>query len=357
MIQKATMRTMQAIDRMHMREAKSRQRELQRQLKEATKLSLLEQARLEVETYENSLDVLLSLHKEQTDPMDWLSIAASLPPIPPSRQRYNELKTRQRLAILTMVKNAEVSIELAKQQDEREYLESVESYNTDYSEWSKMVILARRILNSDSDAYIEAVEKINPFSELDGIGSSFHITSHNPRLVEVVLRTHGRQAIPAEQKFLTASGKVSVKAIPKSRFVEIYQDYICSCVLRVARELFALLPIETLLIAASAETLDTTTGQTVERPFLSVAISRDIITSINFNMIDPSDSILSMPHRGDLRSSRKTGDFDHITPLTVTDLQPQDAGSCRDFNATFETAQRLRTDLATRCASLNTNSN
>ncbi len=357
MIQKATMRTMQAIGGLHLREAKSRQRELQRQLKEAAKLSNLEQARLEVETYENSLDVLLSLHKEQTDAMDWLSITATLPPVPPCRQRYNELKTRQRLAILTMVKNAEVSIELAKQQDEREYQECLESYNADYAEWSKMLSLARRILNSDSDAYIEAVEKLNPFSELDGIGSSFQITSHNPRLLEVMLRTHGRQAIPAEQKFLTASGKVSVKAISKSRFVEIYQDYICSCVLRVARELFALLPIETLLISSSAETLDTTTGQAVERQFLSVAISRDVITSINFNMIDPSDSILSMPHRGDLRTSRKTGDFDHITPLTVADLKPQDAFVIRDFNATFETAQRLRTDLATQCAALNPNFN
>jgi hypothetical protein len=168
-----------------------------------------------------------------------------------------------------------------------------------------------------------------------------------------MLSTHGRQAIPAEQKLLTASGKVSVKAIPKSRFVEIYQDYICSCVLRVARELFALLPIETLLISSSAETLDTTTGQTVERPFLSVVISRNIINSINFDMIDPSDSIMSMPHRGDLRTSRKTGDFENITPLTVADLTPQDAFVNRDFNATLETAQRLRAELATQCAALN----
>ncbi len=353
MTQNTTIRTRRATGRVQTREAKNRQRELDRQIKEAEKLTTLEQSRLEVEAYENSLDVLLSLHKEQTDAIDWLAIAVALPPIHPCRQKYNELKARQSLALLPTAKNKDVAIELAKQQDERDYEESLQSYAADYAEWSNMASLARRILNSDQDAYIEAVEKINPFSELDGIGSSFHFTSHNPRLVEVMLSTHGRQAIPAEQKLLTASGKVSVKAIPKSRFAEIYQDYICSCVLRAARELFALLPIETLLISSSAETLDTTTGQTVERPFLSVVISRNIINSINFNMIDPSDSIMSMPHRGDLRTSRKTGDFELITPLTVADLTPQDAFVNRDFNATLETAQRLRAELTTQCAALN----
>ena len=41
--------------------------ELQRRAKEQAKLSALEQARLEVETYENRIDVLLSVHKEQGD--------------------------------------------------------------------------------------------------------------------------------------------------------------------------------------------------------------------------------------------------------------------------------------------------
>ena len=38
--------------------------------------------------------------------------------------------------------------------------------------------------------------------------------------------------------------------MPKGRFHEIYQDYLCGCLLRVAREVFALFPVDTVLVTA-----------------------------------------------------------------------------------------------------------
>jgi hypothetical protein len=344
---------MQAAERRRQRDAIKHQRELERHAKEMAKLSALEQARVEVETYENALEVLLSVHKEQVDPMDWLSIAATLPPVPPSRQSNNELKARQRIAITPARKEAEAAIDQAKQQDDREYQEALQAYADAHADWEKMSNLARKILAGDSNAYIPAIEELSPFSELAIIGSSFHYTVHNPRLVEVVVSTNGRQAIPTELKTLTASGKVSVKAMPKSRFVEIYQDYVCGCVLRVARELFALLPIESLLISATAEALDTSTGQLVERPFLSVVISRATVNTLNFENLDPSDSVMGMIHRGDLKASRKTGDFEFITPLNVADLAQHLTPVNTDFNTVLAKAHRLRADLAAQCSALN----
>jgi hypothetical protein len=69
-------------------------------------------------------------------------------------------------------------------------------------------------------------------------------------------------------------------------------------------------------------------------------------------MIDPSDAIMNMPHRGELKASRKTGDFEIITPLTVADLKPQDTFAMRDFNATLETARQLRSEVAAQCLTL-----
>jgi hypothetical protein len=139
--------------------------------------------------------------------------------------------------------------------------------------------------------------------------------------------------------------------MPKARFVEIYQDYVCSCVLRVARELFALLPVDTVLVTASVESLDTSTGQTVERPFLSVVMPRDIMTAFNFETLDPSDSIMSLTHRGDLKASRKTGEFEFIAPLTVANV-PQKPDGKADTNGILALAGRLRSQLAAQCAAL-----
>ena len=38
------------------------------------------------------------------------------------------------------------------------------------------------------------------------------------------------------------------KPMPKGLFHGIYLDYLCGCVLRVAREVFALLPVDTVLV-------------------------------------------------------------------------------------------------------------
>jgi hypothetical protein len=350
---KAELRAVEAAHRRQERDAKKRQRELERQAKEMAKLSAMEQARLEVETYDNALDVLLSVHKEQAEVFDWLAIAASLAPVPPRRQSHNELKARQRLAILPARPDAEAVIEQGRSQDECECQDALKEYEADNAEWAKMSNLARRILAGNSDAYIAAIEQLSPFSELAGIGSSLHFTVHTPRLVEVELSTNGRKAIPTEVKTLTASGKVSVKPIPKPRSVEIYQDYICGCVLRVARELFALLPVETVILSASAEALDTATGQIADRPFLSVFIGRADMQSLNFDRLDPSDTIMSLPHRGDLKASRKTGDFEFIVPLTVADLTQTDTPTSADFDTILAATKRLRADLVARCAALN----
>jgi hypothetical protein len=346
------MRAMATAERRQQRDAKKRQRELERQAKEMAKLSALEQARLEVETFENGLDVLLSIHKEQTDTWDWPDIAASLPPVPPRRQSHNELKTRQSLAVAPTSKNAAVVLENAQKHDEREYQDALQSYTADKAEWDKLSSLAHRVLLGEHDAYIEAIRDLSPFTELAAIGSSLHFTVHNARLIECVLTTSGRQAIPSESKSLTASGKVSVKPMPKPRFIEVYQDYVCGCVLRVARELFALLPVETLIVTATAESIDPSTGHMVERPFLSALVPRNTLTDFNFERLDPSDSVLSLIHRGDMKASRKTGDFEFITPLTRADVL-QETPERMDPQALLAAAQRLRSDLAAQATALN----
>ncbi len=348
----ATLRAAAAAERRQQRDAKKRQRELERQAKEKAKLSALEQARLEVDTFENNLDVLLSVHKEQTEPVDWIGILSSLPPILPRKQAHHELKVRRRLAVSPGWHNASAAIEQAQQKDEQEYQAALQLHALEQAEWEKMASLARRVLAGEREAYVEAINDLSPFAELATIGSSLHFTVHSGRIMECTLDTNGRKAIPAEVKSLTASGKVTVKPMPKARFIEIYQDYICGCVLRVAREIFGLLPVDTLLISATAESLDTSTGQTLNRPFLSVVLRRDVLEQLNFDKLDPSDSILSLMHRGDLKASRKTGDFEAITPLTVADL-PSDCQERTDFSAFLATAQRLRSELAARAAALN----
>lgn len=343
---KAELRAVQADERRQHREAQKRQRELERQSKEQAKLSAIEQARLEVSTYENRLELLLSVHKEQGPVWDWPAVAAQLPAPIPLRNSHHELKARRRACLLPPEKQAgsDPVIAQARLQDEQDYQQALQNHAAETSGLEKLKTLSRRILIGDLKAYTEALVELSPLGELSELGSTIHFTVHGPHLLESVLKVNGIQAIPAEVKSLTTTEKLSVKPMPRARFHELYQDYICSCILRVAREVFALLPVRTVLITASADATDPTTGQPVEQPVLSAAITRTSMAGLDFEHLDPSDAMDNFLHRGDFKASRKTGAFAPIIPLTPADI-PHAASQTTDHADLVAQVRRMRDEL------------
>lgn len=334
------------------RGARKHQRELERQAKEQAKLSAIEQARLEVETYENSVEMLLSIHKEQGQTWDWIKLAVLPTPLSPGKLSCHELRAKQYLAVSPSEQDQEATIQQAQERDEQEYQESLRRFAEEKSEWKRTTDLACRILSGEHAAYIKALVELSPFDEVANLGSSIDFTVHSTELMECVLTIHGRQAIPSEVKSLTTTGKVSIKPMAKRRFHEIYQDYVCGCVLRVAREVFALLPIECVLVTASAERLDMHTGHTVEQPVLSAIISRDKIAGLDFDRLDPSDAMANFPHRGDFKKSRESEEFESITPLTSGDVPPQSPEKL-ELHSVVASAAQLREELKTMIAEFN----
>jgi hypothetical protein len=349
----AAIRAMEAAQRRQQREAQRRLRELERQAKEQAKLSESEQARLEVETFDNQLEVLLSVHKEQGQAWDWKAIAASLPPPCPQSNSYHQLKAKQWAAVMPAHAReaARVSVEQARLLDDQELQKATQLYSKQMAEWQKFKEMARRILDGDHKTYTEALVELNPFAEISDLGSAIHFTIHTAKLAECVLKVNGRQAIPAEVKTLTSSGKLSVKPMPKGRFHEIYQDYLCGCVLRVAREVFALLPLDALLVTAATDSLDPATGQRVEQPVLSVFMPRAAFARLDFDRLDPSDAMDSFPHRGDLKASRKSEGFDPIVPLRPADIA-QASIEGMGFQDLLANAQKMRDELRSKTAEL-----
>lgn len=290
-----------------------RQKELERMRKEQAKLSAQEQARLEVEAFENSLEVLLSVHKEASPRFDWMEPLCALPPHKP------------------------LNPDLA-------------AFESEYADWEKMRSLAKRVLAGEAKAYGEAVSELSAFGELSTLGSVISFCVHHPKLIECELSVSGRDAIPAEVKSLSTSGKVSAKPMPKARFHEVYQDYVCGCVLRVAREVLALLPVDTAIVTAKVTTVQAATGHEAEIPVLSVALPREALERLEFGRLDPSDSMENFAHRGDVMASRKSGEFNAIVPL-----KPSDVAACEPAKLTLaEVLNRVREMRAELSARLKT---
>nr|VFJ92145.1 MAG: hypothetical protein BECKLFY1418A_GA0070994_10218 [Candidatus Kentron sp. LFY] len=319
---KGTVRSMGAAVRAAERDAKRRQRELERQRKQYEKMQELEQSAYEVEVYENHIDVIQSLHKECSPPIDWRKIAESKAPEKPAKSNQNEKNAQlkadnykpgflDKLFNKEGKKRKELSqkVELAIKKDVSEYEESLSKWEEELKDWEKSVGIARSILIGEGKAKIEAIDSLDPFSEISNFGSSLVISVGENNIVEATINVHGEEIVPSEVKSLLKSGRLSVKKMPKGKFNEIFQDYVCSCVLRVSNELFSAIPDELVVVTAVDELLNTKTGHLEEAPILSACISRRTLDSLNLDTIDPSDSMDNFVHN---MSFKKTKGFEAV---------------------------------------------
>jgi hypothetical protein len=329
---RGTLRSIAAASRRAEREAQSRHRQLLAQQKQLNRMAELERASYEVDLYRARMDALLSVHKDASDDWDWHSIRASGPPEPPQRlddseRAARDLQVKYVPSLTDKIlgrterkhKDLAASVEAAKLEDSQRYQQALDQNKLDVSEWQRLQSLAEGVLNGDLTAYETVIRETNPFSEIGDLGSSVSFTIDNSRIIEVNLDVNSEAVIPPEEKILLQSGKLSTKKIPKSKFYEIYQDYVASCLLRVARELFALLPVEMVVAHAVGEVLNSATGHLEKQPILSVAIPAKTLRSFKFDSIDCSDSLSNFVHR--MKFSRTKG-FSPIDPINPADLRP-----------------------------------
>lgn len=256
---KGTLRRLEALER-------KRQRELEKQRKHLEKIRDLNRAEYEVGMFQNRLDILLSIHKECSNPLNWKEAASSPEPQKPNQEKHNEEIARTALSkhkpgFMAMFgdkrkKELEAALEAAIKKDEREYQEAITQWEEDHEEWSNIQRIAGAVLKNDPQAKLEAIELLDPFAEISDLGSDLEFTYIDGKHLDITFFVHSKDIVPQEEKSLLKSGKVSVKKMPIGKFNEIYQDYVCSCILRIANEVFALLPEEVVYITAKDDVLD-----------------------------------------------------------------------------------------------------
>jgi len=328
---RGVMRSVAAEIRRQEREALRRQRELERQMAQLEKMEELERASLEVEGFQNQVEVLTTIHQQCSDSLDWASLADLVKPVSPAMSSQREDQALAKLAAYrpgfldrtlgradTKVEELRAEVVEAAHEDERVYQRALQDYHAACAEWDATCSLANEVLTGLPDAYLEAIRRVEPFRDMQQLGATVSCQVVDPRLVEATVRVPSEEAIPAEEKRLLKSGKLSTRQMPKTRFYALYHDFVCGCVLRVARELSAVLPIDMSIVTAVAHLLNTQTGHLEEQPILSVAVPRPTLATLNFDGLDPSDSMSNFVHH---MAFRKTRGFAPVKRVQPADLQ------------------------------------
>lgn len=267
--------------------------------KQQQKLDETQQNKIAVEEYNNMIEVIKSIHKECDDYVDWAHINSLKPPYNPPEIGPNKARAISEYQSFTpsFIEKIFKSMGEKRKKKLEEAIAQAELQDIqEYEEWRNLNILSGKILQRDIDAYFQVIDEMNPLEDLLEFGSDFEYGANDSTAMEVEFRVKSDTVVPKDILSLTKTGKLSRKAMPKTQYYELVQDYVCSCSIRIARDIMALLPVDKVVVHAVDDLLNTATGISEEVTLLSVVFDREGLSRLNFELIDPSDALQNFQH-------------------------------------------------------------
>lgn len=300
------------------------------QEKQQAIVEMTENARSTLNQYNDLINNTISLHTKCCDALDWESIINRDPPKPITKNNHFETIARKkkqeyepsRLGKFFGKAQKELSkldeeIVLAVKRDDKRYRDQVEQYEIRLKEWEEEKNLASKVLNGEDEGIEEVLNtkislKTNPFI---GTEMNFHFEKGKRFEAEIVVHKID-EIIPSFELNQLKRGNLSKKDMPKTKRLEIYKEYVCSATIRIAREVFALLPEKEMLVDAKCDQLNEKSGYMEKVIILSVFIPRETLNEINFKYIKPSLAIDNFVHNIDFK---KLSGFHEVEQVSIED--------------------------------------
>lgn len=183
-----------------------------------------------------------------------------------------------------------------------------------YAAWENNRIIADRMMYDDKESHLEVLEDLKLSEELGYYikDMDFSYTDQDSLKVEMTLSID--DFIPEEYKTLTPTGKLSIKKYTKTDYYEIANQFVSGIVLRTARNLFNILPVEDVFVNVWETELNKYSGVPEKERILSILIDRDTFMKLNLEKVNPFDALTNFRHEVEFV---KTRGFKEINELNI----------------------------------------
>ena len=287
-----------------------------------------------VSTYNEYIQSLLSIHKENKEVINWEVFLREPQPKLPVKEMNKQFEAEYNyqtyeptlLDYLTLQHKKKIrefldKIELAKQEDDLIYNAALKAYRSEAQDWKKIQVIARGVIEEDPLAYKSAIDLFEPFAAVSLFGSktigkffSDHIT--------VNLYVNANTVVPDYVLSISADHTLSAVKMSMPAYHQLLQNYICGCALKIARESFALLPIGYMIVNVLLDLFNTTTGFAEAKVVLSARFEREQLDKLDFGTVDCPQLITNFIHRmeftkndGFVGITAIVGEYDQGSPV------------------------------------------
>jgi hypothetical protein len=320
----------------------------------------------EVRRFENYLALLTTVHIDCGPARDWKVVVMAAPPSEPVWVESESREAIARSALASdrpgfferllgahtgVIARLEAAVHEARAADRDERERALAAHREAFEAWSTQTRLAQGVLGLELNACRAALEQAGAFDELPMLGAIVGLVAIEQPHATLVHRIEDPDVVPRRQVDLAANGKLATRDMAAAFRDALFKEHVCSCTLRIAREVFAALPVAIVSVHAELSRRDAGGDQPPPAAILGVQFERAAFGRLSFDAIQPAAAIASFPHR---MSFHGAGGREAIEPrqATIESAAPR-SGTARDPSPRRARASGRHggtRELAARCA-------
>jgi len=262
-----------------------------------------------VSTYNEYIELLLLIHKESKEVVNWEAFLQEPHPKLPVKEVINQFEAEYNyqtyeptlLDFLTLQHRKKISgfldkIELAKQADDLIYNAALKVYRSEAQDWKKIQVIAKGVREENPLAYKSAIDLFEPFAAVTLFGSKIIGKFFNDHIT-VNLFVNDHTVVPDYILSINADRTLSDVKMSMPAYHQLLQNYLCGCAFRIAKEGFALLPVSYMIVNVLLDLFNNTTGFAAAKVVLSVRFERDQLNKMDFAAVACTQLITNFFHR------------------------------------------------------------
>lgn len=250
-------------------------------------------AKKAIKEYEYLMFIIKNIHKFSAEIVDWNNVKQIAEPFNINDLGPNATLEKQKIDEYEpsiIEKTFKSKLEKKHEYFKSKMIDAMKKDEDIHNSWRSLIDLSNLILKGHINSYFKAIMLISPFEDLLDLGIDFEFGTDDPNIMHVEYVIDSSKIIPY-YKLSAKMGVLNKANFDREEYNLLIRDYVISCAIRIARDLFAIIPIDKASVHIVDHKFNIKTRQSEKITAFSINIDKKNLESIDIELNSPINII------------------------------------------------------------------